>query len=873
MNLGSFIRWTLVLSLVIWAEPPASQAAPPHGFTRLDAPRQYPRHRRFDLRHTRFDVKVDVAKGTVAGTSSLTVRPLGQPLRWIDVDAVDMQIISVKDDTGASLRFEYNGRVLSARLAGAAPVGKDLSVHIRYTASPKQGLHFVAESKQPRRRLEAWTQGETENTRHWLPSYDYPDDTATSEGLVTVKDPLRVLSNGRLVGEPKPVGGGWTRYHWKQDKAHVTYLIMLAISSWRVKEKSWRGKPISFWFQPEDAERVDRTFMPTFDMLDFFTKRIGVDYPWSKYAQVVVRDYMWGGMENTSATVLTVDTLHDARAEPDYSSQNLVAHELAHQWFGDMVTCRGWAHIWLNEGFATYFAALYREHKQGWDDFIGRMFSGRGWLRREMSRYQRPIVTHAFDRPFDMFDAHSYTKGAWVLHALRGLINDDTLYFKAISTYLQRFAHKVAETSEFRRVMERVTGRDLGRFFRQWLHQAGLPEVTVTYAYDVRARLLTMSLSQTHAAGTWIPAAFELPLDVVVRDKAGKSMMTTRVMLRQRTRELAFALPRRPSFVEVDPRGWTPGRVSVKWPKPDAFAALDMGSTVVVRKRAARNLGQHAGDRIVAQRLLARGQKEGWFVAQEVARSLGKNNTKEALEGLLMLAKTHSASDVRAQAAEQLAGGYETDRRVRDLLEHLIAKDISYKVVAAAARGLGQVAGASAVGRLEALAAKVRSPWEVVGSAALSGIARGASKRAYEAAKRFTSKRWPQRLRGAALAALGQIAARNKDFKQGASRLLRLASVDRRDRVRRGVVSGLEALGGRQSRELLDAMARRESVPRVRRMAEQASKRLATANKDSAKSLSDSVGAAKRKNRELERRLRRLEERMRADTAPEHPPK
>jgi len=869
--LGSRLMWVALLlgGLSLGPTPAHAQSHTPHGFTRLDEPRQFPRHRRFDLRHTRLDVTVDVAKKTIAGVSSVTVRPLGKPLKWVELDAVDMRIRGVKDDSGASLRFEYDGKKLSIALSSAAPVGRDLTVHVAYAASPRQGLHFVAASKQPRRRLEAWTQGETENTRYWLPSYDFPDDTGTTEARVTVRKPLKVLSNGRQLGPPKPGKDGWWTYHYKQDKPHVTYLIMLAISDFKVLKKTWRGKEISFWYQPEDAERVPRTFLPTLEMLDFFTKLLGVDYPWSKYAQVVARDYMWGGMENTSATVLTADTLHDARGHADYPSQNLVAHELAHQWFGDLVTCRGWTHIWLNEGFASYFAALFREHKQGWGDFIGQMFGGKRWLNGELGRYQRPIVTHAFDRPFDMFDAHSYTKGAWVLHGLRGVIDNDALYFKGIGTYLKTYAHKVAETSQFRRVMEQVTGRDLGRFFTQWLHRAGMPKVEVSYSYDVRDKLLNVKLSQTHKATQRVPGAFELPIDLVVTPQQGKAVRR-RVWLRDRVRELTVPMERRPRVVEVDPRGIIAGTIELRWTRHDALTALDHGTTVVTRFRAARRLATFVGDAEVARALAARATKEARFVASEAARSLGKNNTDAALKALLKLAATHPVSDVRTAAVDSLVKHYRRDKNVPGLLRQRLDKDISYRVLASAARGLGSIAGKKALGRLVKLAKTVRSPFEVVAGGALAGIASRSDASVFKALKDFSVTRWPRRLRQSALAAIGRVGARNPKLADRAATVLQANANDPSDRVRRGVVSGLEALGGGRSKQLLADMASRERVARVRRQAERALKTLKRSGaKTSSSALRDKLEDANARTRKLERRLQRLEERLRLKGAPE----
>jgi len=835
-------------------------------FDHLDKATQYTRDRNFDLVHTRVEIEVDLEAGRVEGATTLTFDGIADGKDVLLLDAIDMVISKVTSPDGKALRFDYDGNVLEIKLASKLKRRERAGVVVHYSATPKNGLHFVRRTKErPKLVTQAWTQGEDEYTRYWTPCYDFPDDMGTTETLVTVKKGLRVLSNGKLLGSREV--DGKVQWHWSQAKPHTTYLMMLAIAPWNVKTKMWRGKEISFWYTSQEEDWVDRTFEPTFDMLDWFADTVGLTYPWVKYAQVVADDYFWGGMENTSATVLTVDTLHDARAEVDYSSQNLVAHELAHQWFGDLMTCRGWAELWLNEGFATYFAALYREHKQGWDDFIGNMNRSRSWLNGELTRYKRPIVTHAYDNPGDMFDGHSYTKGSWVLHALRGWINDDALWWRAIQEWVRKNKHRFVETEELRRSVEKTTGLNLGQFFQQWLHQAGLPSLKVTSQWDRGSKTLKVSIVQTQKTDRWVPL-FKLPMDFRIVG-AGNKVMERRFWIEDKTSDFVIPMEKRPRFVEIDPRGWTPGDVKIEWSRKEALDVLHHGSTVVTRYRAARRLAKWVGDEQIAVQMSKRAMLEDGWVGERIAKTLGTNNTAEALDGLLSLA-AHKASRTRTEVANALLT-YAPDKRITKWANDAL-KDSSYRVIASVARNYWRYKTGKGISKLKKLVGKY-SPYHVVSSAALSSMARMDGKATLKVLRKLLTPASHRRLRSGAYRAMGRIGGKHSPLQEKVLELMEKGLGDPSPGVRRAVIDAYELTGRSDKAGILRRAADHEPHRRTKNHAKKVAKALTNLATNPVGKLRDRLQDVENDKKALERRIDILEKRLSTQRNQPHSPR
>src|SRR5215471_16749297 len=390
---------------------------------------RYAPDRAFDVTHIRLDIALDFERRSVSGTATLRLTPIGaaQEARPLALDAVEMEILSVAV-AGSPAAFDYDGEKLRARV----PADGASEVAVTYRASPRRGLYFIGpDAAYPDKPLQVWSQGQDEDNRHWFPCFDVPHEKATTELIVTVPDGMIAISNGRLLERR-----GQT-FHFQLDEvAHSPYLVTLAAGAFAELRDQWEDVTVQYFVPPGREEDARRALSRTPAMIGFFSKFLGVRYPYRSYAQVCVHDFIFGGMENTTATTLTVDTLHDARAHLDYPSEPLVAHELAHQWFGDLLTCRDWSEGWLNEGFATYLEELWHEHAEGTDEFDRRRAEAlERYLREDSDRYRRPIVTRTWDEPLEIFDSHLYEKGALVLHMLRRRLGDDA-FRAALSHYL-----------------------------------------------------------------------------------------------------------------------------------------------------------------------------------------------------------------------------------------------------------------------------------------------------------------------------------------------------------------------------------------------------------------------------------------------------
>ncbi len=477
-------------------EAGASSARP---FAFPHSPRHFERDRPFQVAHLAIDLALDIAKKSVFGAATLHLHRVDPEADEVQLDAIAFDLRSVRLD-GARADYRYDGRTITV----AIPLGKERAVlTIAYGATPRRGLYFLEPDEHvPDRPRQVWSQCQEEDARYFIPCIDKPHVKMTTEIAVRVPNGWSVLSNGALVSKTTPKKGAW-RFHWKMDAPHPSYLLTLVAGEFdEVEENARRGGPVSgagakgakaaardtvplSYLVPRGRlEEGLRTFARTPNMVEYFGTITGTPYPWNKYAQVVVSDFIFGGMENTTATTMYEHILLDARAAIDITSDDLIAHELAHQWFGDYVTCRDWSEGWLNEGFATFFEHVWREQAKGRDEYdFGLKGDLEGYLAEATGRYRRPIVCQDYDAPLDLFDRHLYEKGALVLHTLRVELGDD-LFWKGIAVYLERHARGVVETRDLMRAMEEVSGRSLGKLFEQAIYKPGHPECDVHVAWE-----------------------------------------------------------------------------------------------------------------------------------------------------------------------------------------------------------------------------------------------------------------------------------------------------------------------------------------------------------------------------------------------------
>ncbi|MCL4539201.1 MAG: M1 family metallopeptidase, partial [Bacteroidetes bacterium] len=444
----------------------------PKSFILPGQPTRYARDQNFRIEHTKIEIELYFESSSMSGIVSHRVTSIGRPIKYVKFDSVDLSIKSTKVN-GKNASFTIGGTSVKVDLGFELSLGSSAEIMIDYSGAPKKGLYFRGPTKKhPTRFVHAFTQGQSEDSKYWVPCYDYPNMKATSEVLIQVPANMIAVSNGRLVSV-RDSGVNKKLWHFTQEIPHSSYLQSLVVGEYEKISEVHDGVSVEYYVPSARKQDAARSFSKTPKMLDYFSTVTGLKYPYPKYSQAVVSDFMFGGMENISATTLTDTTLHDERSHLDYQSDDLVSHELAHQWFGDLITCRDWSHAWLNEGFATYFNALFREHDRGWDDFQYAMQVNFDTLAEEIDeRYHRQIVEKRYWDSEELFDMHTYMKGAWVLHGIRGVLGDD-LFWKAVKLYVSTNRATNVETSDFRKAIEQVSGLNLEKYFEQWLYSPG----------------------------------------------------------------------------------------------------------------------------------------------------------------------------------------------------------------------------------------------------------------------------------------------------------------------------------------------------------------------------------------------------------------
>jgi aminopeptidase N len=467
-----------------------------------------------------------------------------------------------------------------------------------------------------------------------------------------------VFSNGRKVSEETDAETGRIAVRWRQEKPHVNYLISLVAGHFETIEDRYGDIPLAFHTPPSDIGEAPNSFEGTKEMMAFFEEEIGVPYPWAKYDQVVIRDFMWGGMENTSLTTLTDRTLFTKETENIRSSQSLVAHELAHQWFGDLVTCRDWSHIWLNEGFATYYDVLYDGHRNGRDQLLYRMYeTGQSLIGR--SGTPRPIVSRLFGEAVDQFRSHGYLaygKGSWILHMLRNQLGE-TLYRECIRTFLERHQFDTVTTADLVSVLEEISGRSFDRFFDQWVFHAHHPELKVSYAWDQQARLARVSVVQEQDVSDGV-LLFHFPLAIrfLVQDRTEDR----EVRVRSRTQDFYFPFTEAPELVRIDPELALLARVDFDVPAPMLAVQLRRESDVIGRLLAVEQHGRRKGARDVEALREVLNSDPFHGVRMAASEALRRIHSDEALEALLA-SLDQSDARVRNQVVRDLGGFYHPD--------------------------------------------------------------------------------------------------------------------------------------------------------------------------------------------------------------------
>jgi aminopeptidase N len=615
--------------------------------------RKYARDRLVDIQHLALDVTPDFKARTVAGTVTLSFTPIAEPLTTLALDSVGLSIDHISAEAAEVADRQVTEEQLLVEFTKPIAPGTTVTVKITYHGQPEKGLHFrTPEQGYPAGDTQVWTQGEAEEHRYWFPCYDYPNERFSSEVICHVPAGMDVMSNGSLVSS-QPGPDGLTVWHWKQDQPHVNYLIALAAGNFHKLTAQAGPVPLALWVPPSEKDQAALAFRDTTAIMKFYQEEIGVAFPWDKYAQVYCHDFLAGGMENTSCSFMAGSLLFPETTGKLDSLHGLDAHEMAHQWFGDLMTCRDWSHLWLNEGFASYYTLLYEEAKNGRDGLLAGLHKAAEAVINSNDR--RPIVWRDYGDPMQQFDSRAYPKGAWVLHMLRSQLGK-SLYQKAIRVYIERHRNGIVTTDDLQEIFEEVSGRSLDQFFDQWVHHGGVPELKADYAWDADQKQAKLTIRQTQKVDSEVllfrlplPVRFAMPVDgkTEIRDFT--------VTLSKAEEDFYFTLPAQPEMVRPDP-DFT---VLAKWDfnPPAELLKNQLKADFESRWRALEMLAEKKDDATAKQLGETAAQDAHHAIRVEAIQALTKIGSPAA-RALLIAQLSQEDERVRVAAVEGVASLY-----------------------------------------------------------------------------------------------------------------------------------------------------------------------------------------------------------------------
>lgn len=516
-----------------------------------------------ELIHTKLDVRFDYKKRYLYGKEWVTIKPHFYPTDTLRLDAKGMDIKTValvKNGKTTPLKYKYDNLSLAIKLDKVYENTENYTIYIDYTSKPDElkieagaaitdakGLYFInPDSTIKDKPVQIWTQGELESSSTWFPTIDQTSQKTTDEISMTVPGKYVTLSNGRLASQKKNADGTRTDT-WKMELPHSPYLFMMAVGDFKIYHDKWRDKEVNYYLEPKYAPYAKEIFGFTPEVIEFYSKILGVDYPWNKYSQIVVRDYVSGAMENTTATLHGTYVQGTARELADRyydAGRSTIVHELFHQWFGDYVTAESWSNLTVNESFADFSETLWAEHKYGQDTGDDHNNEALENYLRSPEAEKKDLVRFHYHAGIDVFDVVTYQKGGRILNMLRHYLGAPA-FFKGLNIYLKANAFKAGEAQQLRLAMEEASGRDLNWFFNQWYYGAGHPLLDISYKWDQVAQTETVYLNQTQEG-----KAFILPMtvDVYTGDKTERRQ----IWMRSKADTLTFKLSAKPSLVNVD---------------------------------------------------------------------------------------------------------------------------------------------------------------------------------------------------------------------------------------------------------------------------------------------------------------------------------
>jgi aminopeptidase N len=753
----SIIASVLALqSLVIFAQSPASPTQAP--------PVQWPRSHNFDVQHYKIRVSFDWQEKSVTGETTITLKPFPNDLSEVELDAGQMNITGVRLAQGTPLKFRYlDNQRLIITLDKKYSANSQLAITINHNSKPvnSQALTFITPTATDKTRpYQIWSQGEAVSNHYWFPCYDAPNDKATSELIATVEDKYQVISNGKLISVQTNAANKTKTFHWAMTQPFSSYLISVIVGEYAEVKDRYKNIPVSSFVYKNQMQEARVSLGNLAQMVAFFSKKIGYEYPYPKYAQIMVRDFP-GAMENITATSMTDSAVHDKRAHLDLSSDDLIAHELAHSWFGNLLTCRDWGELWLNESFATFMEAAWTEHDRGRDAYLYEMYGNQqSYFQAWNSGVRRPIVTRLYYDPDALFDAYVYPRGGAVVNMLRFVLGEQ-MFWKAINHYVKKHQWQNVETQQLIVAIEEATGQNLQWFFDEWLYKMGHPEFEITTDYDASAKTLKLNVKQTQKPDEqriWFdsPAFFTMPVDIAITTATGEKIK--RVLINKAEQEFSFEVDSKPLIINFDKGNYLIKQVKFNRSESELAYQLLHDSDVMGRVLAAIALKNSKSETATKALALAATKDKFHGVRLEATRALAEQKTNAAKEALLEVLKDKEAP-VRRVAIKAL--GDFNDESLADTFINIINKEPSYFAIAEAARALGQTSSPKAYAALLA-AAKTDSWQNIIRVGALAGLAALKDQRAVDIALQYAAAENSAEVRAQAITLLGETGKGNE---------------------------------------------------------------------------------------------------------------
>lgn len=668
-----------------------------------------------DLVNTKLEVKFDYSKSWMYGKAWITLHPHFYPTDSLNLDAKGMDIKEVsvvKAGKNIPLKYAYDSSNLFITLDKTYLGGENYIVYINYISRPNslkikgsmaitdaKGLYFINPLGEDKNKpIQIWTQGETEANSAWFPTIDKPNQKTTEEISMTVPAKYVTLSNGNLVSKKSNTDGTRTDT-WKMNLPHAPYLFFMGVGDFAIIKDSYKGKEVSYYVEKEYAKVARKIFGLTPQMIAFYSKITGVDFPWPKYAQMAGRDYVSGAMENTTSTLHGEVAQQDARElKDDNRWEGVIAHELFHQWFGDYVTAESWSNITLNESFADYSETLWNEYKYGKDEGDAKINADLRSYLSNPENARKNLVRFYYADKEDVFDGVSYPKGGCILHMLRNYVGERA-FFKSLNVYLTAHKFQSAEAQQLRLAFEQVTGQDLNWFWNQWYYGSGHPKLDISYSYDAAGKTAKVFIQQTQSN-----KVFSLPFVIDVYE--GGSKKRYKVWMKQPTDTFSFAANVKPDLINVDGDKILLCEKTDRKPLEDFIYQYAHAGLYRDRREAIVFAAQNQKDKKALDFLKSALRDQSPRLRLLVLDSLHMSNdtVKKSLESVLEnMAKTDAKAWVRAKAIE-LLGNYK--KAVYKPLFMSAVTDSSYSVAGTALEALVKIDSTAAMNEIKRIAAQ-----------------------------------------------------------------------------------------------------------------------------------------------------------------------